>query len=449
VAGSAVYRVGRGATAFRLATFTTDVTPPLGEPLLGGTGGPHLPAQKIDDPLFAGGLVLLGRDKPLVVVEVDLCEIRNLSYQRWQTAIAAAAGTDPHRVLLTSGHMHNAPLQDALAERIVEEYGITGKVCTRTYEEQCIQRTANAVRQGIPKSARVTHYGYSQAKVDRVASNRRAVLPDGKITFMRFSTTRDPAIRNAPEDLIDPYLKTLSFWDGSRPVAALSCYSCHPQTHFGKGNVSSDFTGLARLKRQEEIPGVFQVLTRGCSGDTTVGKYNDGDPQNVPLLAERLRAGMAAAWKDVQKEPLTGLSWRFVPLHLKMNDTDDLSEAAENRTLADKSQKYPEIYRAALGLSWRRWAAQGHNIEIPAVDFGAVKLVLAPAEAFVQYQLSAQRMRPDSFVIVMGYGECTPGYIPTKKAVAEGWKDHAWEWADPPTSEDAMLPALHEALRNS
>ena len=91
--------------------------------------------------------------------------------------------------------------------------------------------------------------------------------------------------------------------------------------------------------------------------------------------------------------------------------------------------------------------AEGHNIEIPVVDFGAVQLVLAPAEAFVQYQLSAQEMRPDSFVMVMGYGECAPGYIPTKKAVAEGWHDYAWEWADPHSSEDALLPALHAALR--
>ena len=34
-----------------------------------------------------------------------------------------------------------------------------------------------------------------------------------------------------------------------------------------------------------------------------------------------------------------------------------------------------------------------------------------PGEPFVQYQLAAQRMRPDRFVCVAGYGDCGMGYI--------------------------------------
>ena len=171
--------------------------------------------------------------------------------------------------------------------------------------------------------------------MDRVASNRRAELPDGRVNFHRASTTKDPIIRNAPEGLIDPYLKTLSFWDGSHPVAALSCYSVHAQTHFGKGDVTSDVLGLARARRQQETPDVFQIYAAGCSGDTTVGKYNDGDPKSIPLLADRLRAGMASAWKDVQHHPLTRIGYRSVAANLKMNNEGVFSEAAQKRFLAD------------------------------------------------------------------------------------------------------------------
>jgi len=163
------------------------------------------------------------------------------------------------------------------------------------------------------------------------------------------------------------------------------------------------------------MPDVFQILTRACSGDSTVGKYNDGDPRNIPVLADRLRACMAAARKDVQKEPLTSIDWRSALLNLKMSEEDNLSEVAEKQTLSDQSQKHSELYRAALGISWRRRAGEGHSIEIPVIDFGAVKLVLAPAETFVQCQLWVQEMRRDSFVMVVGYGECALGYIPTQK----------------------------------
>ena len=52
-----------------------------------------------------------------------------------------------------------------------------------------------------------------------------------------------------------------------------------------------------------------------------------------------------------------------------------------------------------------------------------------PAEAYVEYQLAAQELRPRDFVVVMGYGECAPGYIPTEQAVRERDGNlHDWNW---------------------
>jgi hypothetical protein len=99
-----------------------------------------------------------------------------------------------------------------------------------------------------------------------------------------------------------------------------------------------------------------------------------------------------------------------------------------------------------MGLGWRKRAAEGYQVELSAIDFGGVLLVLAPGETFVQYQLWAQQMRQDAFIMVMGYGECAPGCIPTRKAVAEGWKEDHWSWADPHSSEDIMLEAFGPLL---
>ena len=66
---------------YRLAIFSADVTPPLGHPCMGGG---IRPAERIDDPLFAHGFVLLGAGKPVVVAAIDWCEIRNDAYQRWR-----------------------------------------------------------------------------------------------------------------------------------------------------------------------------------------------------------------------------------------------------------------------------------------------------------------------------------------------------------------------------
>src|SRR5262245_5702264 len=77
-----------------LATFSADVTPPLGHPLMGGG---IKPAERIEDSLDANGFVLLGAGKPVVLCSVDWCEIRNEAYDRWRSALAEAAGTEPGR----------------------------------------------------------------------------------------------------------------------------------------------------------------------------------------------------------------------------------------------------------------------------------------------------------------------------------------------------------------
>ena len=97
---------------FRLASFTADVTVPLGHGMMGGAW--H--ATRIADPLEAHGLVLLGSGRPVVFVAVDWCEIRNDALTRWQSVLAAAADTDPERVLVSAVYQHAAPVADPEAE---------------------------------------------------------------------------------------------------------------------------------------------------------------------------------------------------------------------------------------------------------------------------------------------------------------------------------------------
>src|SRR5204863_1225748 len=119
-----------------------------------------------------------------------------------------------------------------------------------------------------------------EAKVEKVASNRRYFDEDGKLHFNRTSASRDPKARTAAEGTIDPLLKTVSFWNGDTPLLGLSAYALHPMSYYGKGGVSADFVGMARKRRQADTPGTVQIYASGCSGNVTAGKYNDGDPDN-------------------------------------------------------------------------------------------------------------------------------------------------------------------------
>jgi hypothetical protein len=433
------------APALQLATFNAEVTVPPGHALMGGG---IEPAKKIADPLYTHGLVLLGEGKPIVLAAVDWCEIRNDAYERWRSVLAEAAGTVPERVLVTCLHQHDAPVADLEAQRLLEKYKAAGSVCDLEFHEKAVQGVGRALAEALKTTSRVTHVGTGQAKVEQVASNRRYPGADGKPQFGRTSATRDPKVREQPEGTIDPWLKTLSFWDGDRPLAALSCYATHPMSYYGKGEVSSDFVGLARKRRQADDPKVFQFYVSGCSGNVTAGKYNDGSPDNRPVLAERIYQGMTAAWKATKKQPLEKVAYRTVPLRLEPRGSKGFTVEDLTERLKTDPKPFGQCL-AALGLSWRKRADAGHKIDVPVLDLGTAQLLLLPGESYVEFQLAAQKLRPDSFVVVMGYGECATGYVPIEQAFEEGDTNlNDWCWVAP-GAEKAVAAALEEALKKA
>src|SRR5262249_4061 len=151
--------------------------------------------------------------------------------------------------------------------------------------------------------------------------------------------TRDKKIRDAPEGLIDPWLKTLSFWDGTKPLAALHYYATHPMSYYGDGRVTSDFCGLARQKQQDATK-VFQVYFTGCAGNLAAGKSNDGPHKNRPVLRDRIHAAMKAAWKATKRHAVKGWEWRIEPVKLPAR-TEKSFGAQESRKVLDDPKQLP------------------------------------------------------------------------------------------------------------
>lgn len=429
-----------------LSTFATEITPPLGHPCMGGGVEP---VKGIVDPLFAHGFVLSGLDKPVAFVALDWCEVRNGAYELFRGRIAKAIATDPVRVMLCALHQHDAPIADLEAQQILEKHKAKGAICDLDFLEKSAGRVADAAKGSLARARRVNFLGIGSAKVDRVASNRRFVDAIGNVHHNRTSATRDGKIRGTDEGTIDPVLRTLSFWDGDTPLLALSTYATHPMSYYGKGGVSADFVGLARKRRQADTPGVFQMYASGASGNVTAGKYNDGDPANRATLADRMHAAMKAAWDGTWRTPIKEPVFRSVPLALEARSSVGFSEAELTRRLREDPKPFGQCL-AALGLSWKKRVEAGRPIDLSVLDFGSdesgAALALLPAESYVEFQLAAQKLRQTSPVLVAGYGECGPGYIPIERA----WKEKDgnladWCWVNP-GSEKLMMDALGKLL---
>lgn len=415
---------GAESRSLRAATFRSEVTPPLGSP----SYPTYKPLQTIEHPLLAKGVVLDDGGRRYVLCALDWLLLSNASRLLFRRKIAEAAGTDINSVAVQVVHQHTAPIVDADGKKILDAVEDPPPYLDLAFVDDACERLAAAVKKSLTRLEVVDGIGAGEAKVERVASSRRIITEDGKFHGRMSSTRGRPHLRELPEGLIDPMLKTVTLAAGNTALARLHYYATHPQSFYGDRRVSFDFPGMAREELEQE-EGVFQVYFTGCGGDIAAGKYNDGSPEARRRLADRLLAGMKGAIAATRLEPPGTVRWRGTPVLLPPKLASDPSDAdlksvrgfhPEQLREVIENPKKPPLRRigAARRLAFLNRADR--PIELAGLQLGRVHIVHLPGEPMVEFQLDAQRQRPDSFVAVAGYGEGCTTYICTARAFQEG-----------------------------
>jgi hypothetical protein len=423
-----------------LARFDVDATVPVGHPLCGGW---IKPAAAVDEPLRLRGVVLEGADRPIVLAALDWTGVLNESHRIWTERLAEAAHTTPDRVALHTVHQHNAPFVDREGNALLRKAGASTLIYDDAFVDRLMDRSAEAVRQAMNESVPVTHVRHGEAKVESVACNRRILGPNGKIKYVRYSASKDPAVRAEPEGTIDPLLRSVGLYGRDRPLARLYFYTVHPMSYYGDGRVTSDFVGLARDLRDADEPGVLHVYFTGAAGNITAGKYNDGSKPMRAVLAERVHAAMAdadAVSRD-RVDRLDAIRWATHPHNFPPRDDLDLDRL--RAIVADSSRPVVDRNRSAMTSAWLIRAATGRPILLGRLDLATkVSTLHLPAETFVEYQLDAQSARPDAWLATAAYGDDGPWYIPLEKSYAEGGYEPSVSFVSSRTE-----PAYRAAIR--
>lgn len=362
----------------KISVFDLDVTPPISYRMPYGTV-----INKWDLGLRAKGIVLSGITKPVVLVSFDWLGISNECYDEFKHAIARAAGTVPEHVAVHVIHQHDAPYP---SDFINDDFALS-----------VIHRLEMAVAKSIENAVPVTHIGYGEAEVFKVASNRRILGADGKVKAMRWTACKDSSLRNEPEGIIDPILSAVSFWNENKPIAILNFYATHPQSYYGTGIANPDYPGIARFYRQLAIPEALYIYFTGAGGNVGAGKYNDGSHENRGILAERLANGMKSAWEETKKTSV---------------DASDIQWSYESVALPLDSVKAGKVL-------WERFKT-GKKVDIQCLTLCNSRILFLPGELTIEYQLAAKKMRPDLNVAMAAYGDLGFGYIPSAKAFPQG-----------------------------
>jgi hypothetical protein len=429
------------APRLSVAPFVSDATPPIGHPLCGGW---IKPVERVEAPLLVKGVVLSDGRTRYVVAAIDWCVLRTAARDAFLAEMAKAAGVPASQATIHCTHTHSAPIGDARAQELLDAAPNAPAHLDLKFLAEAAARAGAAVREAVTRLRPFTHVGTGKSKVEEFASNRRVPGPDGKI-LVRYSATRDPALRAAPEGLVDPWLRTISFYDGDTPVARLHFYASHPQSHYGDGTVSPDVPGQAREYLQSE-EGVFQVYFTGCAGNVTAGKYNDGSPAARLRMSKQLYSGMIRSASSTKREAADALSWKTTVVSFPLRKEAAYSEEAFRTVLADAAAPAQKRLRAALALSWYERVKARPSVEVARLRLGSSDLLFLPGEAFVEYQLHAQERAPGRFVCVASYGEGGAGYLCTDAAFGEGGYEPTESYVGPP-AESLLKAAIDELLR--
>jgi hypothetical protein len=429
-------------SALSVATFDVDVTPPIGSMM----AYDHV-TNLWDLGLRARGIVLLGAGEPIVLCAVDWIGIANRSYDVFRETLARAAGTTTHRVAVHALHQHDAPDSDFSAEEILKAAGLETRQFESKFQRQALTNIASALTRSLADAKPITHVGLGEAAVKEVASNRRIMGADGKVRDVRWTAMPDPKLRAEPEGLIDPMVSLVSFWNGEQPVAILSYYATHPQSYYRTGIPNPDFPGIARFLRQMAVPAALHVHFNGAGGNIGAGKYNDGSPTNRLILAERLADGMKRAWDSTKRQPLATKDVQWSTALVALPPGKHLEIAQLEAQFKNPGKDF-SAFGEASRLAWLRRCRDGYQIEVSSLGLGSARIVHLPGELFVEYQLAAKAMRPDSFVAVAAYGDYAPWYIGTAAAYAEGgYETEPRATNVGPDAEKPLMAAIRKLLR--
>src|SRR5262245_16672727 len=164
-------------SGLRVSTFDIDATPPIGS---------HMAYDPVtntwDLGLRARGAVLLGAGDPIVLCAVDWIGIANEGHDAFRNTLARAAGTQSGRVAVHTLHQHDAPDCDFSAERILKDAGMNARQYEGAFQRQVITNLEMAVRKSLSQAQTITHLGLGEAPVEKVASSRRVLGSDGRVS---------------------------------------------------------------------------------------------------------------------------------------------------------------------------------------------------------------------------------------------------------------------------
>lgn len=426
--GLASFSAAEDPAALRAGAAASVITPPLGEPIVGGFT--PFPAEHIHDELHARCLVLDDGKTKLALVVCDLLGLHRSVILEAKAHVERELAIPPSHVMISGTHTHSATSVLGPNPRVYRS-----EIELSDYERFVARRIADGVRRAV-NQLRPAEMAFGHVDVPDHVFNRRWFLKEGTMPPNPFGRTDEkvkmnPGAGNAnlvePAGPIDPRVSFVVLREpGGAFISLLSAYSLHYVGGVGRAHVSADYFGYyskemeRRLAAAGQDPPVVAMMANGTSGDINNIDFRNPRQRKEPYEQMRLVAGDLA---EKVSAALDGLEWkasatldaRLRELEVKWREVPDelLAWARETEAAAPRIGDKSVLPLAYAGRVQRlAEASPKTRLPVQVLRLGEVCVATTPCETFAETGLEFRERSPfgKSFVVELANGYY--GYMP-------------------------------------
>jgi neutral ceramidase len=430
-----------------------DITPPVPWRMSGYFN--ERVSTGVKDPLHAKAIVLRQGDVSAALVFCDLVGIPRDVSRRARSEASQATGIPADAIAVAATHSHTGPLffgplRDELRQRSIKRRG-SDPLESLDYSAELAAKISAAIVEANSKLQPVElSAGY--AREERLAFNRRFHMRDGSVRFNPGQQNPDIVRAAGP---IDPQVGILSLkgQGEDRPFAAVVAYALHLDTTSGT-EYSADYPRFLedslRKTFGKEFVALFAAGTCGDINHIDVKTKGTRRPEEIgAMLVEPVVGALSTEALSPVAQPSLAVRSTTVDAPLQTYSAEEIARARENMELIGENRlPFLEEVKAYSITAVQCYQRPSVPLEVQAFRLSNdAAIVTLPAEIFVELGLAIKAGSPFKTTLVVELTNDSLGYIPTKKAFAEGSYETVNSRVQPGTGEalvDAAVRLLKE-----
>ena len=421
---------------FRAGAAMSNITPPLGDVIVGGWGVPV--ATHIHDQLNARCLVLDDGDSRLVFAIVDNVGVKREVFDEAKRLIHEATGLPIDHMLMSATHTHSAVSAGGKGEK---RRGWKPAEPLDEYQRFVARRISDGVQVAI-NNLQPARIGWGVGKVPQHVFNRRwkmknpVVNPFGEMDQVMMN----PGVGNPnlvePAGPTDPDVSFLSVQsvDG-KPIAVLGNYSLHYVGGVPGGHISADYFAVFAdrlqelLKADRQDPPFVGIMSNGTSGDVNNINFRGPGEKHPPyakmrIVADDVAQAVVRVYKNTRHHDWVPLQAAQSELTLKVRRATPQMLAHAQKVLArpenaEAGHRHEETYAQRITQMEEEWPDE-IKVILQAFRIGDLGIAAIPFETFTQIGLDLKAKSPFKPTFTISLANGSYGYLPTPEQHALG-----------------------------